>query len=93
MEPDRIEPMFGIVKELSLQFVLGYTPDEFARSLRLLAEGQVDAEALITGKVGLDGREGRLRRTRQSRAAHQDSGRTLALSEGAARLLTGSRPI
>ena len=26
MEPDRIEPIFGIVKELSLQFVLGYTP-------------------------------------------------------------------
>jgi 2-desacetyl-2-hydroxyethyl bacteriochlorophyllide A dehydrogenase len=55
MEPDAIEPMFGIVKELSLQFVLGYTPEEFARSLRLLAEGQVDAEALITGKVGLAG--------------------------------------
>ena len=55
MEPDRIEPLFGIVKELSIQFVLGYTPDEFARCLRLLAEGKVDAEALITGKVGLDG--------------------------------------
>jgi 2-desacetyl-2-hydroxyethyl bacteriochlorophyllide A dehydrogenase len=55
MEPDTIEPMFGIVKELSLQFVLGYTPEEFARSLRLLAEGQIDAEALITGKVGLAG--------------------------------------
>jgi threonine dehydrogenase-like Zn-dependent dehydrogenase len=58
MEPDTIEPMFGIVKELSLQFVLGYAPDEFARSLRLLADGQVDAEALITGKVGLDGVKG-----------------------------------
>jgi len=58
MEPDRIEPLFGILKELSLQFVLGYTPEEFARSLRLLAEGQVDAEALITGKVGLDGVKG-----------------------------------
>jgi threonine dehydrogenase-like Zn-dependent dehydrogenase len=55
MEPDRIEPFFGIVKELSLQFVLGYTPEEFARCLRLLAEGQVDATALITGKVGLEG--------------------------------------
>ena len=52
------EPMFGIVKELSLQFVLGYTPEEFARSLRLLAEGEVDAAALITGKVGLDGVKG-----------------------------------
>jgi threonine dehydrogenase-like Zn-dependent dehydrogenase len=55
MELDTIEPMFGIVKELSLQFVLGYTPEEFARSLRLLAEGQVDAPSLITAKVGLDG--------------------------------------
>lgn len=58
MEPDRIEPFFGIVKELSLQFVLGYTPEEFARCLRLLAEGKVDAEALVTGKVGLGGVKG-----------------------------------
>jgi threonine dehydrogenase-like Zn-dependent dehydrogenase len=58
MEPDTIEPMFGIVKELSLQFVLGYTPEEFARSLRLLAEGEVDAPSLITGKVGLAGVKG-----------------------------------
>lgn len=54
MEADAIEPMFGIMKELSLQFVLGYTPEEFARSLRLLAEGAIDAPALITGKIGLD---------------------------------------
>jgi threonine dehydrogenase-like Zn-dependent dehydrogenase len=53
MEADTIEPMFGIMKELNLQFVLGYTPEEFARSLRLLAEGEVDAPSLITGKVGL----------------------------------------
>lgn len=58
MEPDRIEPLFGIVKELSLQFVLGYTQEEFARCLRLLAEGQVEAAALITGKVGLQGVQG-----------------------------------
>ncbi|TAJ32327.1 MAG: alcohol dehydrogenase [Reyranella sp.] len=58
MEPDRIEPLFGILKELSVQFVLGYTPEEFARCLRLLAEGQVEADALITGKVGLDGVKG-----------------------------------
>jgi 2-desacetyl-2-hydroxyethyl bacteriochlorophyllide A dehydrogenase len=58
MEPDRIEPLFAILKELSLQFVLGYTPDEFARCLGLLAEGKVDAEALISGKVGLDGVKG-----------------------------------
>ncbi|MFZ5781521.1 MAG: zinc-binding dehydrogenase [Pseudomonadota bacterium] len=58
MEPDRIEPFFGIVKELALQFVLGYTPEEFARCLRLLAEGEVESEALITGRVGLEGVKG-----------------------------------
>jgi threonine dehydrogenase-like Zn-dependent dehydrogenase len=58
MEADSIEPMFGIMKELSVQFVLGYTPEEFARSLRLLADGAVDAPALITGKVGLYGVKG-----------------------------------
>jgi 2-desacetyl-2-hydroxyethyl bacteriochlorophyllide A dehydrogenase len=58
MEPDTIEPLFAIFKELNLQFVLGYTPEEFARSLHLLAEGKVDAKALITGKVGLDGVKG-----------------------------------
>ena len=55
METDRIEPFFGIVKQLNLQFVLGYTAEEYADSLRHLAEGRVDAEALITGTVGLDG--------------------------------------
>jgi 2-desacetyl-2-hydroxyethyl bacteriochlorophyllide A dehydrogenase len=55
MEPDSIRPMFGIHKELSLQFVLGYTPEEFARSLRALAEGAIPGESLITGKVGIDG--------------------------------------
>ena len=35
-----IEPMFGINKELNLQFVLGYTPEEFAITLHAIAEGQ-----------------------------------------------------
>ena len=55
METDRIEPFFGIVKQLNVQFVLGYTGEEFADSLRHLAEGRIDAAALITGTVGLDG--------------------------------------
>ena len=55
METDRSEPMLGIMKELSVQYVLGYTPTEFAGSLHLLADGKVDAASLITGKVGIDG--------------------------------------
>jgi threonine dehydrogenase-like Zn-dependent dehydrogenase len=55
METDRSEPMLGIMKELSVQYVLGYTPTEFASSLQLLSDGKVDAASLITGKVGIDG--------------------------------------
>jgi threonine dehydrogenase-like Zn-dependent dehydrogenase len=55
METDRCEPMLGIMKELNVQYVLGYTPDEFAYALRLIAEGQVDAASLVTATVGIDG--------------------------------------
>jgi threonine dehydrogenase-like Zn-dependent dehydrogenase len=55
MEDDVIRPTFGINKELNVQFVLGYTPDEFARTLRALAEGQIDVSPMITSKTGVDG--------------------------------------
>ncbi len=55
MEQDQIEPIFGINKELNLQFVLGYQPDEFAATLQHLAAGKITAEPLVTGKVGVDG--------------------------------------
>jgi len=46
--------MLGIMKELNVQYVLGYTPDEFAYSLRLIADGQVDAASLVTATIGID---------------------------------------
>jgi threonine dehydrogenase-like Zn-dependent dehydrogenase len=55
MEVDRFEPFFGIVKQLNLQFVLGYSAEEFAASLHHIAEGKIDVAPLITGTVGLDG--------------------------------------
>ncbi len=55
MGHDTITPMYGISKELSLQFVLGYDPMEFEASLRSIAEGELDVTPLITGEVGLDG--------------------------------------
>ena len=55
MEDDRIRPMIGINKELSLQFVLGYAPDEFAETLGHLAEGRIAVAPLVTGRVGIDG--------------------------------------
>jgi threonine dehydrogenase-like Zn-dependent dehydrogenase len=55
MEADTIHPMLGISKELNLQFVLGYTPAEFAATLGHIATGAIPTAPLITGHVGLDG--------------------------------------
>ena len=55
MERDSFEPMFGINKELNLQFVLGYSGEEFAATLNNLAEGRINADPLVTGKVGVEG--------------------------------------
>ena len=55
MEADTIFPMLGVVKELNLQFVLGYTQEEFAATLEHIAERRIDVAPLITGVVGIDG--------------------------------------
>lgn len=55
MQPDTVHPFFAIAKEISVQFVLAYNPEEFTDSLRALAEGDIDVTPLITGEVGLDG--------------------------------------
>ncbi len=54
MQEDRVHPMIGIGKELSLQFVLGYTPEEFAGSLAAIADERVDLAPLLTGTVSID---------------------------------------
>jgi threonine dehydrogenase-like Zn-dependent dehydrogenase len=55
MDPDTIHPMTAIRKELEMQFVLGYEPDEFADTLRALTEGEVNVDGIVTGIVGIDG--------------------------------------
>ncbi|MGB8389847.1 zinc-binding dehydrogenase [Mycobacterium sp.] len=55
MEPDTVHPFFAIAKEINVQFVLAYSPEEFTGSLRALAEGEIDVTPLITGEVRLDG--------------------------------------
>jgi len=55
METDRIEPSIAITKEIELTFVFGYSPEEFAMTLRQLAEGIINVEGLVTGSVDLDG--------------------------------------
>ena len=55
MQADRFEPTRAIIKEIDMRFVLAYEMDEFAATLRRIAEGEIDVDPLITGTVGLDG--------------------------------------
>ena len=55
MGGDQVTPFWAITKEISVQFAFAYDLDEFAGSLRSIAEGEVDVEPMITGEVDLDG--------------------------------------
>jgi threonine dehydrogenase-like Zn-dependent dehydrogenase len=55
MQEDRFRPIVGINKRLQLEFVLGYSPTEFAATLYHLAAGRLDGSPMITGTVGADG--------------------------------------
>jgi threonine dehydrogenase-like Zn-dependent dehydrogenase len=54
MQPDTVHPFFAIAKEINVQFVFAYDPNEFASSLRAIAEGEIDVTTVITGDVGLE---------------------------------------
>lgn len=54
MEPDHFHPVYGINKELNLQFVVTYSRKEFAEALRQISDGEIPVESLITGNVSLD---------------------------------------
>jgi len=53
-EPDEVFPLFGILKELEVRFVLGYSRAEFEQALQGLADGTINADPLITDVVGID---------------------------------------
>jgi 2-desacetyl-2-hydroxyethyl bacteriochlorophyllide A dehydrogenase len=52
---DMILPLMGVVKELCLQFVLGYRPADFDYVIDMIAKDRVDVEHMITDVVNLDG--------------------------------------
>ena len=54
MQPDTVHPLFAIAKEINVQFVLAYDPNEFGDTLRAIAEGDIDVAPVITGDVGLE---------------------------------------
>ena len=54
MQADHFHPVYGINKELNLQFVVAYSRREFAAALRQIAEGELRVEPLITDNIALD---------------------------------------
>jgi threonine dehydrogenase-like Zn-dependent dehydrogenase len=52
VEADTFEPYICIQKQIDLRFVIGYTRMEFAQTLSAIAEGQIEAERIITDAVG-----------------------------------------
>jgi threonine dehydrogenase-like Zn-dependent dehydrogenase len=53
METDKIEPLLFITKEIQLRFVFGYSREEFAASLAMLARGETAYSQIVTEVVTL----------------------------------------
>jgi (R,R)-butanediol dehydrogenase / meso-butanediol dehydrogenase / diacetyl reductase len=53
-QPDTIMPLMGIMKELELQFVLGYRRADFDYVIGMIASDRVDVDHMVTDIVGFD---------------------------------------
>ena len=53
-KPDSIMPFYGLIKELSIQFAIAYTKDDFETAMAMLAEGRINVSPMITDIVSLE---------------------------------------
>ncbi len=53
-QPDTIMPLLGIIKELNLQFVLGYRPADFDYVIAMIAKDRIDVSPMVTDIIDLD---------------------------------------
>lgn len=53
--PDQILPLPAVLKEVQVHFAVYYGTAEFVAAATLLESGGIDADAFVTGRVGLDG--------------------------------------
>ncbi|MGH0037579.1 MAG: alcohol dehydrogenase catalytic domain-containing protein [Myxococcota bacterium] len=54
MQPDTFFPGMGIVKELTLKFVVAYRQSDFRFTIDMLDAERIHAESMVTDVVGLD---------------------------------------
>jgi (R,R)-butanediol dehydrogenase/meso-butanediol dehydrogenase/diacetyl reductase len=52
--PDEIVPLTAFLKELRIQWAVGYDKDDFQFAIDMMVAGRVDASAMITDVVSLD---------------------------------------
>ena len=53
-QADTIMPLMGIMKELEIQFVLGYRPADFDYVIAMIASDRIDVEQMVTDIVDLN---------------------------------------
>lgn len=52
--PDTFLPFLALAKELQFKFAIAYTRDDFETVIAMLAQGRIDASAMVTDIVSLD---------------------------------------
>ncbi|MFE4248261.1 hypothetical protein ACFRU3_02015 [Streptomyces sp. NPDC056910] len=52
---DVFTPVVGLYENITVTMCMAYPPEEFAGTLERIADGTIDAAALVTGQVGLGG--------------------------------------
>ena len=54
MEPDEIQPLQCVLREVSVNFVLGYDPADFDETIDALATGKIKPQAMVTDIIGVE---------------------------------------
>lgn len=54
MQPERFTVLSAAMKRLRMTFVLGYEPTDFPFVLRMLANGRITSEGMVTAVIALD---------------------------------------
>jgi (R,R)-butanediol dehydrogenase/meso-butanediol dehydrogenase/diacetyl reductase len=54
METEEITPLQCILKEASVNFVLGYDPSDFDETIEALATGKIKPQPMVTDIIGVD---------------------------------------
>lgn len=54
LEPCSIDQVMAFNKELDIRFTMNFTKEEFGQTLRHIAEGDINAQAILTGVIAPD---------------------------------------